>query len=406
MIRALTFIAAAIGLALAAAVLAFVVLRRDLPPAGAPSTGVAGAPMAASAIDASRADVASVRRDKYYPSLSVAVARSGEILWSEAIGVADIDARTPATPETRYPIGSVSKPFTAAAAMVLAAQGAVDLDVSISIYAPSLPDAYGRLTLRQLLSHQAGVRHYRFALIPPAFTENGMNREFATTEDSLAIFIDDPLLFEPDASFAYSTFGYTLAAHALEKATGRPFLALMDDIVLAPLDLASVAPDRASPAPAGRSTDYMAMLRKLGIIPSPDTNSSYKWAGGGFVATPTDLARFGDALLAGALIDAAQFTEMTTPRRTAEGAINPQSYGLGWRSGTMAFPRGGAATTPIIHHGGTAAGSECALLLAPDFATTVAACGNAFTGGSGALIQLAADIARHFEAAASEAARP
>ena len=80
----------------------------------------------------------------------------------------------------------------------------------------------------------------------------------------------------------------------------------------------------------------------------------------------------------------------------ANGKINPQQYALGWRTGTMSYPKGAETTTPIIHHGGTALGSQCMLMMAPDALVAVAICGNAFTGGSDPLLQLSADIARLF----------
>ncbi|WDI31472.1 serine hydrolase [Hyphococcus flavus] len=349
------------------------------------------------AITKSRNELVTVRQTKFYPSMTVSVNQRGKHVWSESIGLSDLKGAVAATPQTLYPIGSVSKTLTAALVMKMADEGRIELDAPIHAYAPGLPDDYGAVTLRQLLSHQAGVRNYGVAFAPPFFTENGLNREFDTTKESLSLFIDDPVLFEPDASFQYSTFGYTLVAYVLEQASGKDFLTLMEEVVLAPLALNKTQPDQQNPRAARRSTDYMSALRKLGVIQSPKTNSSYKWAGGGYLSTPDELTQFGDALLSNALISESAFAAMTTPRLLPNGDMNPQQYGLGFRIGTMSYPRGSDRLTPIFHHGGTAAGSECALLLAPEFEMSVALCGNAFTGGSGSLIQLAANIARNFQ---------
>ena len=383
----------------------FLSIRETIPDLFEPQTPLTREAAASygAAIEKSREALIAERQNDYYPSLSVSVIRKGALLWSEATGLSDIKSRQAATPETLYPIGSISKPLTAVLVMKLAEQGDVDLDAPIANYARNLSEPYAALTLRQLLSHQGGVRHYKFALIPPAFTENGMNREFESAEESLEIFIDDPLLFEPDQSFQYSTYGYTLVSYVLEQATGETFPALIDSMLFDPLALDHTAPDKKKPRTEGRSTDYMSILKRLGIFQSPETNSSYKWAGGGFLSSPNELAQFGDALLHEGFLNDDSFEEMTTPRRMATGDINPQFYGLGWRMGDMPYPRGGDERTPIIHHGGTAPGSQCALLLTPEFGISVAICGNAFTGGSGGLIQLAANIARDFENVARSA---
>jgi len=112
------------------------------------------------------------------PSLSVAVGVGGKLLWADARGYADIETREPASLETVYAIGSVSKPITATLASLLWEKGVVDLDADIHDYLPTYPQTPYPITLRQLLSHQAGIRHYKFALIPPVFSEFGLNRSF------------------------------------------------------------------------------------------------------------------------------------------------------------------------------------------------------------------------------------
>lgn len=363
--------------------------------AGTPRDTAVASPAHGTAIAASRVLLETQRREASYPSLAVAVAIDEELLWSEAVGWADLEAKTPASTTTQYAIGSVSKPLTATAAMLLVEQGVLALDSPISTYLPRLPADYGKVTMRQLLSHQAGVRHYKPALLPPFFNESGINTAYPSVEEGLTIFIDDPLLFEPDTSFNYSTYGYSLASRVMEVASGENFPQLMSRLLFQPLKLSSSEVDRKSPPPAKRARSYYG-LRRLGVIASAEIDSSSKWAGGGLVSTPTDLARFASRLRAGEIIPENRFVEMTTPRQLANGEMNEQHYGLGWRQGTMGIPKGAKTTTPLIHHGGTALGSQCMLMIAPDPRVVVAVCGNAFTGGSGPLLMLAADMARLF----------
>jgi CubicO group peptidase (beta-lactamase class C family) len=349
------------------------------------------------AIDTSRDRVSAALAREHYPSLSTAVSVDGDLVWVEAVGYASVDEAIPASARTQYPIGSISKPLTAAAAMRLASTGVIDLDAPIETYWPQTPTHYRGVAMRQLLSHQAGVRHYGFALNPPTFSEAQSNAAFASVEESLQPFLDDSPLFRPDQSFRYSTFGYVLASRIMEEAAGARFLNLMNQTLIEPMGLASVEPNRAERPPAGLPRRYLVPVRWGPRFVAPATNASASWAGAGYVATPMDLVRFADRLQNGSFVSTEAFVEMTTPRRTSDGQVNAQRYGLGWREGEMRFPRDSDASLRFIHHGGRSAGAECALLLVPVNRATVAVCGNAFTqGGSGQLLQLAADIARDF----------
>jgi serine beta-lactamase-like protein LACTB len=334
------------------------------------------------------------------PSLSVAVAVGGQLVWADARGYADIETREPASLETVYPIGSVSKPITAALASLLWEKGVVDIDADIHDYLPTYPQTTYPITLRQLLSHQAGIRHYAFALIPPLFSEFGLNKPFATTEDSLALFAEDPLLFEPDTDFAYSTYGYTLVSAVIEKASGKPYLSVLQEELLDPLEMKKTAADRADEIPAGRSSDYSVILSNDAVIPSPEIDSSYKWAGGGLVSTPSDLVRFGSALLDDRLLNTSTREVMFSAREVSNGELNPQHYGLGWRIGGLKIANEVTDEEEIItliNHGGSSIGSISALLIAPDYRLVVAMAANTSgENGSGPMVSAAAAIARHF----------
>lgn len=182
-----------------------------------------------------RARLAELRREGGYPSVSVAVAIGGQVVWLEAQGFADLERAAKTTIDTPYAIGSVSKSLTAAVAMRLVDQGRLDLDKDVRTYVSAFPQKAYPITARQLLSHQAGIRHYRFEFSPPTFSDFGSNTQFDSVGDSLKIFADDPLSFEPDTSFQYSTYGYTLLSAVIEGAAGRPFLEVMQAELFEPL---------------------------------------------------------------------------------------------------------------------------------------------------------------------------
>src|SRR5690349_21115883 len=93
------------------------------------------------------------------PGLSVLVARDGEILFQGGYGLADIEKKSPITPETKFRIGSISKQFTAVAVLQLAEQGKLSLDDSLAKYFPDFPGG-DKVNLRQLLTHTSGIHSY------------------------------------------------------------------------------------------------------------------------------------------------------------------------------------------------------------------------------------------------------
>jgi CubicO group peptidase (beta-lactamase class C family) len=320
-----------------------------------------------------------LRREIGYPAVSVAVAVDGTVVWQEARGWASLERKAPVKIDTPFAVGSVSKTLTAAVAMKLAERGVLDLDADIRKYLPSFPQKEHVITARQLLSHQAGIRHYNFVLSPPVFSEFGATEQYDRVVDSLAVFANDPLLFKPDTNFAYSSYGFNLLSAVMEAAAGKPFLDLMQAELFTPLQLADTGPDdKRQPVP-GRASDYQNMLRDGAVIPAPLTNSSGKWAGGGFRSTPTDLARFGTALLRGEVVGQESLQMMFTPRKLANGKVNPQDYALGVRVDQItdeAFP---GKTWRAVHHGGVAVGSQAMFVMLPDQKVVVALSMNATT---------------------------
>jgi CubicO group peptidase (beta-lactamase class C family) len=155
------------------------------------------------------------------PAVSVAVHGADGPLYAEAFGQASLELQAPAATAHRFRLGSVAKILTASLAARLADQGVVDLDAPIATYMPDLPEAHRQTSLRQLLGHQGGVRHYGAADYNPMAPGSIIDlRVYPTTQSALALFIEDPLIGEPGAQYAYTTFGYTLIGAVLEAASG------------------------------------------------------------------------------------------------------------------------------------------------------------------------------------------
>ena len=147
----------------------------------------------------------------------------------------------------------------------------------------------------------------------------------------------------------------------------------------------------------GRASDYQNILRDGAVLPAPFTNSSGKWAGGGFRGTPTDLARFGAALLRGEVVGRETLQVMFTPRTLANGKVNRQNYALGVRVDQITDPAFPGKSWRAVHHGGVAVGSQAMLVMLPDQKIVVALSANATRQPPGqGMFDTATDIALVF----------
>lgn len=294
------------------------------------------------------------------PGVSITVMREGRIVWSEGIGWADLEQRVPVTPLTRFRIGSVSKPITAAAIGLLVEAGRLDLDAPVQRYARGFPEKRYPVTTRLAAGHLAGIRHYQG-------DEFRSMRPYASVEDGLSIFRDDSLLFRPGTRFLYSSYAWNLVSAVIEGASGRPFLDYMRDAVFRPLGMRQTVADHVDSIIPFRARWYTAdsLLR---ITNAPYVDNSYKWAGGGFLSTTEDLARFGHAMLDNALLRAETFRLLTASQRTLAG--EETNYGIGWSS------RRDARGRLTLGHSGGSTGGTAFLVMYPDQKLVVAVLAN------------------------------
>ncbi len=308
------------------------------------------------------------------PSISVAVSVDGEPVWAASLGWADVGARRAAQPGTRYRAGSVSKSMTGLAAARLVQAGKLDLDKPVRDYLPSFPGKRWEVSSRQLSSHTGGIRHYANPGESGFFSEQFSGHHYASVEEALGIFKDDPLLFEPGAGFRYSTHGFTLLSAVMASAAEQPFLDLMSALVWTPFRMSDTRPDDLTQADPNRAVPYTPIGGRLLHLEGPDP--SYKWAGGGILTTPADLVRMGGALLTDQVVAPDLRQKLFTPKPLADGSANPQRYALGWRVQEEAELLEASGSLVVMNHGGSSPGGSSFLLLVPDGRVAAAAMTN------------------------------
>src|ERR1051325_4070809 len=148
--------------------------------------------------------ISSAMAKENIPGLSVAVVVDKKLAWSNGYGLADLENFVPAKASTVYRLASISKTITSTAVLQLAERGKLDLDAPVQKYCPAFPQKQWPVTVRQVLGHLGGIRHY----LAKDFPEN--TRHFTSINDSLVFFKDDPLIHEPGTKYFYSSFGYNL----------------------------------------------------------------------------------------------------------------------------------------------------------------------------------------------------
>jgi CubicO group peptidase (beta-lactamase class C family) len=281
------------------------------------------------AVSRARQTIRSGITSQNLPALSIAVGSGGAVVWTEALGYADLDTKQTVTPETRFRIGDVSVPLTSAAAGLLVEKHALNLDADIQLYVPEFPEKSWPVTVRQLMAHTAGVR-------ADAGDEEPLGERCDRTVDGLKRFANDRLVFEPDTRVHVSSYGWVLVSAAIEAAAREPFFAFMRSQVFEPLHMDDTLPYIASQSIPHLPTFYFPRFggdTRLGPELARDGDQSCFAGAGAFLSTPSDLARFGMAFNSGTLLKPETARLLETAQRLSSG--DATGYGLGWKLETL-----------------------------------------------------------------------
>lgn len=314
------------------------------------------------------------------PGLSIAVVHRGQIAFSKSYGWADVENRVPATEETLFRIGSITKPITATATFMFAERHDIDLDVPARRYCPAFPEKQWPVTTRQLLAHMGGVRSFRSQ--GGASPELLSDSHYADVADSIALFANDPLTAKPGTHYEYSNYGYDLVGCVLEGESGRHFDDLLRNLVLLPAGMtATTLDDNLSIIPR-RSRNY-THAKDGSIQNAKSIDTSNRIPAAGLLSTANDLARFVIALESGRLLSAETVHQMWTEQHTPDGKRN--GYALGWMIHDL---RG----TAVVAHTGEQPGSSTILCIFPDRQASFVVLANTDAAGLWKLADRLADL--------------
>jgi D-alanyl-D-alanine carboxypeptidase len=214
-------------------------------------------------------------------------------------GVADVDTGARFGPNKHMRIASVSKAFSGAVALSLVDRGLLSLDDTIAARLPSLPAAWGPVTLRQALSRSGGIPSYT---TEPEFLQFFAEhiRDSSITKQQLVDFVrDEPLEFAPGTSYHYSNTDNIIIAMMAESATGKSYEQLLAELVADPLELRRTELPKGFevPAPLIRGYETLPEIEDL----TECCAMAFVSASGGIYSTPRQLTRFTRGYVGGEL---------------------------------------------------------------------------------------------------------
>lgn len=294
------------------------------------------------------------------PALSVALGIDGKLVWASASGLAHVERNIDATPASAFRIGSTSKAVTSVGLGILLENNRIALNDTVS---NEIIDK--EITISQLASHTSGIRNYALCVCFPVW-EYFNNDSYSSVTEAVAVFRNDPLLFESGTGFSYSSYNFTALSAAMEQAAGEDFTRFMEKHVFRSSGMTNTGFDYQDVT--------LARAEFYDVEPNHykrtfKVDNSNKWAGGGMISTPSDLVQLGNSLLMEAILKKVTFETLTTPVRIANGEVNEQNYALGWR--VDEFELSDKKVT-VIHHGGTATGSTALWIIIPEYNLTAA----------------------------------
>lgn len=294
-------------------------------------------------------------------AVAVLVARDGKIILEEGFGLADVEAQQPATAETKFRIGSISKQFTAAAILRLAEQGQLSLSDPLARHFPEWNHRPG-VTLRHLLTHTSGLHSYTEK--PEFFTRVTRPIEPA---DLIAWFKDDKPDFAPGEGFHYCNSAYFLLGQIVAQVSGMPLGNYLRETFLAPLGMNHTGIYVNASPPANAARGYSFAADKL--EPALDWDMSWAGGAGALYSTVGDLFRWNEALFGGKVLNQQSFQAATTPV-----SLPPNTDGMKYGYGLLLYDIG---RLPAVGHGGGLNGWASDLIRVPEQQVTVVVLTNA-----------------------------
>jgi CubicO group peptidase (beta-lactamase class C family) len=283
--------------------------------------------------------------DTGVPSASIAAVQAGAITYLQAYGEGRIEPHTPALPSMRYGIGSISKQFTAAAVLLLAEQGKLSLDDSVSRFVPNLTRG-NEVTIRELLSHTSGYQDYWPQDYVPPFMLQAI-----TADKILDRWARKPLDFDPGTEWQYSNTNFVIAGLIVEKASGEPLLQFLSEHIFTPLGMNSVMNIDQNRLTETDATGYLRYALGPPRL-APKEGQGWLFAAGELAMPAEDLAKWDISMINQTMLRPTSYAEMEKEVVLKNGLGTRYGLGVDVRQefGQRAIEHGGEVSGFTAHN--------------------------------------------------------
>jgi CubicO group peptidase (beta-lactamase class C family) len=294
---------------------------------------------------------------------SILVAVEGETVYSNSIGYANRELLVENTVDTKYRIGSISKPITALAVMILEEKGLLKTEEKLSVYISGLPISWENITVHQLLTHTSGLGH---------LTDFKETKELllmpSSMEDAFEVFKKLPLVSSSGQNFHYSGIGYVVLTILIEKVSNTPYDIFVQEEIFKKLQMVNSGGDDPNKLIPYRADGYK--VNTEGVVENADFNyMPAKRGAGNMISTVGDLLKLEKAFSTNILLSEEALNKMLTPYITDIDIGNHVKYGYG-----LDIVKNDSIN--MIFHTGGAPGFEALFCIYPKKNIVVIACAN------------------------------
>lgn len=292
------------------------------------------------------------------PGCQLAISRNGQIFFSQAWGIADMEHQVPLTTQSIIEAGSVSKQFTAAAILLLEQEGKLSLADDVRKYIPELPNYTPPITLRHLMQHTSGIKDWGSVM---ALSDWPRGTKTYSNQDVLHILCRQKTLnHEPGDEYLYSNSNYVLFAIIVERVSGKSLAEFTRSSIFEPAGM--------------KHTEWRADLKKIVVgraiaygenkgTYSSDMPNESVYGNGGLLTTAEDLLQWNNYYLSKKLGGPNLLDKQLTTTPLNNGRMN--TYGAGLRIDSIRGWR-------VIMHDGATAGYRSSLEYYPDLGLSIA----------------------------------
>ncbi len=281
------------------------------------------------------------------PGVSMAVMEHGRLLYAKSYGYANLEAKSPLTPDHRLEIGSITKTFSAVAAMLLVEEGKLDLDAKISRYIGPVLPSWEAITVRHLLNHTSGLPEN-----PDETNRVFLQGHVATEAEFLDTYKKVPSITPPGQVWSYSNVGFDVLGLILGRVSGKFYGDYLQEKVFSPLGMRNTHIMGPTDKGAGKAMGYrMNERQQIEALQHPPGVLQYlSMAASGIESTALDMAKYDAALRGDTLLRPSSRETMWTVSALVEARTGDMradvNYGLGWFLSTVDTYR------KVYHSGG------------------------------------------------------